>query len=121
MNQTSQPQGAAAVGVEDVQFLGYRDGVIEHTLELRRDIARAMRRSRPEVLVTMNHHPTWPQGGFNMADHRVVGLASLEAHAAYIEGLGGEFDARAFLESNLAASGRWADHEYAVVFEVIEL
>ncbi len=49
------------------------------------------------------------------------GVASLEAHAAYISGLGGEFDARAFLKSNLGTAGRQANHDYAVDFEVIEL
>ena len=175
LREQEERLGAAAVGVEDVEFLGHRDGVIEHTLELRRDIARAIRRSKPEILVTINHHPTWPHGGFNMADHRVVGLAvldaardaanrwvfmdlleagfepwsgtrmacvnasphpshfvdvsgfveqgiaSLEAHAAYINGLGTEFDTRAFLESNLAATGTRVGHDYAVDFEVIAL
>ena len=42
------------VGVETVEFLDYQDGVIEYGLPLRRDIARAIRKLRPNVLVTLN-------------------------------------------------------------------
>jgi LmbE family N-acetylglucosaminyl deacetylase len=70
---------AAIVGVEEVDFLGHRDGMIEYGLALRREIAAAIRRYRPEILVTLNHHPTWGGRSFNMADHRVVGLAVIDA------------------------------------------
>ena len=70
---------AAVVGVEEVEFLGHRDGMIEYGLGLRRDIAAAIRRHRPEIVVTINHHPTWGGSSFNMADHRVVGLAVIDA------------------------------------------
>ena len=61
---------AAIVGVEKVEFLGYTDGVIEYNLDLRRDLARKIRRYRPEILITLSHHLTWPGGPLNMADHR---------------------------------------------------
>ena len=70
---------AGVVGVEEVEFLGHRDGMIEYGLGLRRDIAAAIRRHRPEVVVTINHHPTWGGSSSNMADHRVVGLAVIDA------------------------------------------
>lgn len=70
---------AGVVGVEEVEFLGHRDGMIEYGLGLRRDIATAIRRHRPEVVVTINHHPTWGGSSSNMADHRVVGLAVIDA------------------------------------------
>jgi LmbE family N-acetylglucosaminyl deacetylase len=46
---------------------------------LRRDLALSIRAHRPEVVVTLNHHETWGGGNFNMADHRNVGLAALDA------------------------------------------
>jgi LmbE family N-acetylglucosaminyl deacetylase len=67
------------VGVHNVEFLGYPDGVVEYGLPLRRDIARAIRRFRPDILVTSNYHITWPGGALNMADHRWVALAVLDA------------------------------------------
>ncbi|MBM3672599.1 MAG: PIG-L family deacetylase [Actinobacteria bacterium] len=71
---------AARVGVDTVEFLdGHRDGVIEYGLPLRRDLAAAFRRHRPEVVVSVNHRDTWPGGWLNMADHRNVGQAILDA------------------------------------------
>ena len=59
-------------------FLDYRDGVVEYGLPLRRDIARAVRRVRPDVVLTLNHRDSWGGPSFNMADHRNVGLAVLD-------------------------------------------
>lgn len=75
-----QVRSAAVVGVDGVEFLdGHRDGAIEYGLRLRRDIAVAIRRHRPELLLTLNRHLTWSGGALNMADHRHVGLAALDA------------------------------------------
>ena len=68
-----------AVGVESLEFLDHADGVIEYGLPLRRDLAAAIRRHRPELVVTLNHRERFPGGGLNMADHRVVGTAVIDA------------------------------------------
>ena len=70
---------ASVVGVDVVEFLDYPDGVIEYGLPLRRDLSRAIRRHCPEVLVTLNYHLQFASGHLNMADHRNVGLAVLDA------------------------------------------
>ena len=62
-----------------VEFLNYTDGVIEYGLPLRRDLARAIRKHRPDVVLTNNFDLRWAGGNFNMADHRAVGLATLDA------------------------------------------
>ena len=79
IREIEQRNSAMIVGVDNVEFLDYPDGVIEYGLDLRRDIARAIRRHRPDVLITVNHHPTWGGEALNMADHRWVGLAALDA------------------------------------------
>jgi LmbE family N-acetylglucosaminyl deacetylase len=79
LREAEERAGAALVGVEVVEFLGHRDGMIEYGLDLRRDIARAIRRHRPEVLITLAHDERAAWGGFNMSDHRVVGLAAIDA------------------------------------------
>jgi LmbE family N-acetylglucosaminyl deacetylase len=79
LREAEERAGAAEVGVEVVEFLDHRDGVVEYGLPLRRDIARGIRRHRPEVLVTMAHDERPPWGGFNMSDHRTVGLATIDA------------------------------------------
>ncbi|MHB1473340.1 MAG: PIG-L deacetylase family protein [Dermatophilaceae bacterium] len=71
--------GAAEVGVEAVEFLDYDDGTVEYGLPLRRDIARAIRIHKPEVVITLTHRERFAGGGTNQADHRAVGLAALDA------------------------------------------
>ena len=70
---------ARVVGVDSVEFLDYADGVVENGLPLRRDIARAIRKFRPDVLISGNYELTWSSGKLNMADHRAVGVAVLDA------------------------------------------
>lgn len=74
-----QVRSAAAVGVGAVEFLDHPDGTIEYSLRLRRDLVQAVRRHRPEVLLSLNPHLRTAGGGPNMADHRAVGTAVLDA------------------------------------------
>lgn len=78
--EEEERRSAAVVGVFDVLFLGYPDGMIEYGLTLRRDLARAFRQLQPEVVVTMSFDLTWSEDGpVNHADHRAVGVAVLDA------------------------------------------
>jgi LmbE family N-acetylglucosaminyl deacetylase len=80
LREQEERTGAARVGVAVVEFLDYTDGVVENTLGLRRDIARAIRRHRPEIMVTGGFEVRGPGGVFsNQPDHRAVGLAALDA------------------------------------------
>lgn len=71
-----------------MRFLGYRDGVVEYGLDLRRAIARRIRRFRPEVQITATfestHRPTGGRRIINRADHRAVGTAVLDAGNRWI-------------------------------------
>ena len=53
--------------------------MVEYGVPLRRDFARAIRRHRPQVVLTLNHRDTWGGASINMADHRHVGLAVIDA------------------------------------------
>ena len=79
LREREQVDGAAKVGVHVVDFLDHRDGTIEYGLPLRRDIAAAIRRHRPEMLVVGNYRDTFPGGGWNSPDHRAAGRAALDA------------------------------------------
>lgn len=79
LREAEERRSASIVGVHDVEFLAYRDGMIEYGLPLRRDIARMIRHQRPQVLLTLPHHLTWGATILNMADHRWVALAVLDA------------------------------------------
>ncbi|MBI3966605.1 MAG: PIG-L family deacetylase [Chloroflexi bacterium] len=174
VREAEERESARIVGVETVEFLDYPDGVIEYGLPLRRDLARAIRRHRPEVLVTINFDLAFAGGMLNQADHRAVGLAagdaardagnrwifpelvaeglaswsgvryvlvggvpepthacdvtgllergiaSLQAHQAYLEHLGG-FDPEAFLRSEAAAAGARLRCEHAVAFALLRV
>ncbi|MGW1753233.1 PIG-L deacetylase family protein [Streptomyces mirabilis] len=81
LREREQRSSAAAVGVSAVEFLDHRDGTVEYGISLRRDIAAAIRRHRPELLITLNHHATWGSGVWNTPDHVAVGRAALDAAA----------------------------------------
>jgi len=73
-------RGAAVVGVSEVEFLDHQDGLVEYGIALRRDLAAAFRRLRPEVVIATSFDLTWgEEGPVNHADHRAVGLAALDA------------------------------------------
>lgn len=48
IRQDEQRKAAATLGVTDVEFLGYPDGRLTASFELRRDITCAIRRTRPD-------------------------------------------------------------------------
>ncbi|MGH8909481.1 MAG: PIG-L deacetylase family protein [Egibacteraceae bacterium] len=74
--QRMEEQRAAcvALGVGEVEFLGYRDGYLTPSIEARRAVAAAIRRHRPEAVMTLNPDLRWSSWGYiNHPDHRAVG------------------------------------------------
>ncbi len=176
VREAEQVESARIVGVPDVSFLGFPDGVLEYGVALRRAIALEVRRFRPDIVVTGNFRDTFGGRNLNQADHIAVGravldavrdagnrwvfpeqlvdglekwggvrevwaagspdadhgvdttdtfdagVASLEAHGAYIEGLGWEhFDAREFLEGFARQGGQRLGVAFAASFEVFPM
>lgn len=73
-------RSAAVVGVREVEFLDHPDGLVEYGIPLRHDLTAGLRRARPDIVITMNFDLTWGEDGpVNHADHRAVGLATLDA------------------------------------------
>lgn len=80
LREEEERRSAAIVGVSSVDFLDHPDGLVEYGLPLRRDLAAVFRRLRPEVVITASFALTWGEDGpVNHADHRAVGLATLDA------------------------------------------
>lgn len=79
--EAEQVEASRRVGVDVVEFGGWPDGAVEYGVPLRRDIARAVRRHRPDVVVAGSWELRFPGGMVNQADHRAVGLATLDAVA----------------------------------------
>jgi LmbE family N-acetylglucosaminyl deacetylase len=74
-----QIASAKIVGVEEVEFLGLPDGVLEYGVPLRRSITEVVRRHRPEIIVTNNFRETWGGTMPNQPDHMAVGRAALNS------------------------------------------
>jgi LmbE family N-acetylglucosaminyl deacetylase len=77
--EAEQRAAAAQVGVEDVTFLGYPDGAVVPSLELRRDITRVIRRVRPDRVLTWSPEINWDFVATTHPDHRAVGEAAFAA------------------------------------------
>lgn len=67
------------VGVDDVNFLGLPDGLVVEGLELRSVLCAAIRRHRPDVVLSINFRESWGGPSWNHTDHRAVGRALLDA------------------------------------------
>jgi LmbE family N-acetylglucosaminyl deacetylase len=82
IRRTEQRAACQVLGVSEVVFLGYDDGLLQPTLDLRRDLVRAIRQHKPEVVLTSD--PSRLLSGdryINHPDHRAAGQAALDAVA----------------------------------------
>jgi len=79
LREQEERTGAEAVGVSEVEFLGLPDGQLEYGLPMRRAFAAAIRRHRPDIVITSNFAERWPHGGLNQADHIATGRAVVDA------------------------------------------
>jgi LmbE family N-acetylglucosaminyl deacetylase len=79
IRREEQRASCAVVGVTEVEFLGLPDGLVVEGIDLRRHLAGAIRRHRPEVVLSINHRDSWGGPSWNHVDHRAVGRALLDA------------------------------------------
>ncbi|MCY3952662.1 MAG: PIG-L family deacetylase [bacterium] len=79
LREAEQRASAAAVGVSDVEFLGFPDGCVMADLDLRRALAACIRRHRPEAVLSINYRDSFGGGSWNHVDHRNVGRALIDA------------------------------------------
>jgi LmbE family N-acetylglucosaminyl deacetylase len=86
LREEEERRSAAVVGVSEVEFLDFQDGVLVDGPELRRAIAGAIRRHQPNVVITGYFGATWSPPGLspgylNSPDHRALGQCVLDAVA----------------------------------------
>ena len=80
MREAEQREAARVLGLSGVFFLGYPDAYLESTLELRKDISRAIRTHRPDVLICMNPVRNLDGNGYiDHPDHFASGDAAMGA------------------------------------------
>ena len=76
IRRAEQEAAGRVIGVEDVHFLGYRDGSLTVTMELRRDLSRMIRQLRPDRVVSHSPERNWAAVGASHPDHLAVGEAA---------------------------------------------
>ncbi|MCI0477210.1 MAG: PIG-L family deacetylase [Anaerolineales bacterium] len=80
MREEEQRAACRVLGIAHVEFLHYPDGILQPTLELRRDLTRLIRKYKPEVVLCGD--PTVRYYGnsyLNHPDHRAAADAALDA------------------------------------------
>ena len=77
IREEEQLNAARTLGVERVRFLGYPDGELEDTREVRRAVTAEIRRWRPERLVIQNPFRTLNLYASHR-DHRIAGGVALD-------------------------------------------
>jgi LmbE family N-acetylglucosaminyl deacetylase len=77
IRRAEQEAAAAAVGVRQVVWLGYADGRLEATMDLRRDLAATIRRVRPQRVVCQSPERRWDRIFASHPDHLAAGEATV--------------------------------------------
>jgi LmbE family N-acetylglucosaminyl deacetylase len=78
IREEEQRRAARVLGVEGVEFLGYEDGEVEDTRNLRRDVTRQIRRWRPDLIITQNPNRAYSNFPGWHRDHRITGGVVLD-------------------------------------------
>ena len=115
-----QKAAGRLLGLADVVFLGYADGTLQPTLELRQDITREIRRYKPDVLICQYPMRNLTGNGYlGHPDHIAAGEAALAAvfpsardHLIFPELLDAGFDThyvREVLVMDHPEPDRWID------------
>jgi len=82
IRRAEQRAACAALGVSEVVFLGYDDGQLQPTLDLRRALVGVIRQYRPEVVITGDPTRVFSSDHYiNHPDHRAAAQAALDAVA----------------------------------------
>jgi LmbE family N-acetylglucosaminyl deacetylase len=81
MRQDEQREAGKILGLKKVFFLGYEDGMLEVTLNLKKDIVKVIREVQPDTVVCWDPSMLYDvtRGYINHPDHRAAGQASLDA------------------------------------------
>lgn len=88
IREEEQRRSAAIVGVDKVEFLGFPDSRIVNNAELRDAVADAIRRHRPDVVVSLFSGPEFEPGMPNQSDHMEFGAAVCAAYDDLVAAVG---------------------------------
>jgi LmbE family N-acetylglucosaminyl deacetylase len=77
IRRAEQTAAAAVLGVTELSWLGYPDGRLQPTIDLRRDISRVIRQVRPDRVVCQSSERLWDRIFASHPDHLAAGEATL--------------------------------------------
>jgi len=77
--QREQRNAATVLGVSDLHFLNYHDGLLEPTIQLRKDIVRIIRTVRPQRIVVQSPERNYDRIFASHPDHLAAGEAAMQA------------------------------------------
>jgi LmbE family N-acetylglucosaminyl deacetylase len=79
LRHEEQQAAAKIIGAEAVHIMNNPDGYLVADLNLRREVTRAIRNFKPDILVTCDPQNLFAAYGINHPDHRAAGQVVLEA------------------------------------------
>jgi LmbE family N-acetylglucosaminyl deacetylase len=80
IRKREQWEAARILGVKDIVFLDWPDGMVVPDLTLRRELVRAVRRIKPDIVISGDPTVYWVGNTYiNHPDHRAVAEATLAA------------------------------------------
>lgn len=79
IRRAEQIAAGKVLGVTDIEFLGFPDGNLFPTIELRKAIVAQIRRVKPEVLITQSPERNWERIFSSHPDHMAAGEAAMQA------------------------------------------
>ena len=88
IREEEQRRSSAVVGVDQVEFMGFPDSRIVNNAELRDSIADAIRRHRPDVVLSLYSGAEFAPGFPNQSDHMEFGEAVMAAYDDVVAAVG---------------------------------
>ena len=80
IREREQAEAASVLGIEKVVYLKYPDGALEDTTEFRGHLVHAIRKFRPDVILTTDPHR---RSFYLHRDHRMCGMVTMDAVYPY--------------------------------------
>ncbi len=79
VRQKEQRDAGAALGVSDITFLNYRDGWLMPSIELRKEIVKAIRIAKPDRMLVQSPERNWERIFASHPDHLAAGETAIQA------------------------------------------
>ena len=79
VRQKEQRDAGAELGVSDITYLNYRDGWLMPSIELRKEIVKAIRIAKPDRMVVQSPERNWERIFASHPDHLAAGETAIQA------------------------------------------